>query len=46
MGDHYQTSTYGRTLRMMGDQMSFENEIRRALSYSDLDRLQNNDKRW
>ena len=46
MGDHYQTSTYGRTLRMMGDQMSFENEIRRALSYSDLDRLQSNDKRW
>ena len=44
MGDHYQRSTCGRTLRMMGDQMTFENEIRRALSYSDLDRLQNSDK--
>ncbi|KAK7115447.1 hypothetical protein V1264_001307 [Littorina saxatilis] len=41
MGDHYQTTTYGQTLRMMGDQMTFENEIRRALSSGDLDRLQN-----
>lgn len=45
MGDRYQTSTYGQTLRLMGDQMTFENEIRRALSYSDLDRLQNSDNR-
>ncbi|KAL8613426.1 hypothetical protein ACOMHN_057146 [Nucella lapillus] len=45
MGDHYQSSTYGQTLRLMGDQMTFETEIRRALSYSDLDRLQNNSNR-
>ena len=46
MGDHYQTSSYGKTLRMLGDQMTFESEIRRALSYSDLDILQNHDNRW
>lgn len=42
LGDQYDGSSYGRSLRIIGDQMTFEQEIRRALSYSDLDRLRDN----
>lgn len=40
LGDNYETSNCGRTLRRLGDQMIIETEVyRRIQSYNDLERL-------